>query len=97
MSGTSDSNIDDALLARRLIRACDRAALGTVDAGGQPYTSLVLTAYARSPRRYREEDGPFIRNAVKYLKALVKENGAIYFIDQESLWSDSNLQEDSHG
>ena len=44
--GVSDApkNIEDALLARRLIRACDRAALGTVDGDGSPYTSLVLTA-----------------------------------------------------
>jgi putative heme iron utilization protein len=35
---------DNATLARRLIRACDRAALGTVGTGGGPYTSLVLTA-----------------------------------------------------
>ena len=26
-------------------------------------TSLALTAFARSPRAYREDDGPFIRNA----------------------------------
>ena len=44
MSDAPEDDIDDALLARRLVRACDRAALGTIDADGNPYTSLVLTA-----------------------------------------------------
>ncbi len=43
MSGPPGDS-DDAKLARRLIRACDRAALGTVSADGSPYASLVLTA-----------------------------------------------------
>ncbi len=42
MSASSGSG--DATLARRLIRACDRAALGTVGPDGGPHTSLVLTA-----------------------------------------------------
>ena len=42
-AGGSDEP-DDATLARRLIRACDRAALGTIGPDGSPYTSLVLTA-----------------------------------------------------
>ena len=45
-------------------------------------TGLVLTGYARSPRAYREEDGPFIRGAAEFLD------------HQESLSSDSNRLED---
>jgi squalene-hopene/tetraprenyl-beta-curcumene cyclase len=40
-------------------------------------TALVLTAYCRSPRAYRETDGPFIRHAVSYLLSLQKEDGSI--------------------
>jgi len=41
-------------------------------------TALALTAFARSPRAYREEDGPFIRKAVDYLTGLIKPDGGIY-------------------
>lgn len=41
-------------------------------------TSLALTALARSPRKYREVDGPFVRNAVKYILDAQKPDGGIY-------------------
>jgi squalene-hopene/tetraprenyl-beta-curcumene cyclase len=41
-------------------------------------TALALTAFVRSPRAYAEEDGPFVRNAVGYLRGMVKAGGGIY-------------------
>ncbi len=41
-------------------------------------TGMVVEAFARSPRAYREDDGPFVRLAVAYLLALQKKDGAIY-------------------
>jgi squalene-hopene/tetraprenyl-beta-curcumene cyclase len=46
-------------------------------------TALALTAFARSPRKYREEDGPFIRKAAQFLIACQTENGAFAPPDQE--------------
>jgi squalene-hopene/tetraprenyl-beta-curcumene cyclase len=40
-------------------------------------TAMVLTAFARSHRRYREDDGPFMRNAAAHVRAAVKPSGAI--------------------
>ncbi len=41
-------------------------------------TSLVTLAYLRSPRHYREGDGPFIDRAIAYLTSKAHPNGAIY-------------------
>jgi len=41
-------------------------------------TAMVLSAFLQSHRKYREEDGPFIRRATEYLAALAKPNGAIF-------------------
>jgi squalene-hopene/tetraprenyl-beta-curcumene cyclase len=41
-------------------------------------TALVATAFMRSPRHYTEEDGPFLKNAMKYLLTLTKPDGSIY-------------------
>ena len=41
-------------------------------------TSLALTAFLRSPRRYREADGPFIRKPVRFLLDSQKADGGIY-------------------
>lgn len=41
-------------------------------------TALCMTAYAKSPRKYTEEDGPFMARPARYLLSLQKENGAIY-------------------
>ena len=41
-------------------------------------TGLSLTAFARSPRAYREEDGPFMRRAIQFLEGLAKPDGGIY-------------------
>jgi squalene-hopene/tetraprenyl-beta-curcumene cyclase len=40
-------------------------------------TELALTAFARSHREYREEDGPFMRNAVAKIVNAVKPDGSI--------------------
>ena len=42
------------------------------------FTAIVVTAFMKSPRKYTEEDGPFIRNALKYLANLAKPDGSIY-------------------
>lgn len=39
-------------------------------------TALALAAFAKSPRRYREADGPFIRRASSFLLQCQKDNGA---------------------
>jgi len=41
-------------------------------------TALVATAYMKSPRKYAENDGIYIREAIKYLLNLVKPDGGIY-------------------
>lgn len=41
-------------------------------------TSMAVEAFARSPRGYREDDGPFVRRAVEYLLKLQKADGSIY-------------------
>ncbi len=41
-------------------------------------TGMVLEAYARSPRRYRADDGPFVRKAVDWIAGLQKPDGSIY-------------------
>jgi squalene-hopene/tetraprenyl-beta-curcumene cyclase len=41
-------------------------------------TALVATAFMRSPRHYAEDDGPFVKNAIKYLVGLAKPDGSIY-------------------
>ena len=41
-------------------------------------TALVATAYMKCPRKYAEDDGIYIRNAIKYLLAMVKPDGGIY-------------------
>jgi squalene-hopene/tetraprenyl-beta-curcumene cyclase len=41
-------------------------------------TALVATAFMKSPRKYSEEDGPFVKNAIKYLVSLAKPDGSIY-------------------
>lgn len=46
-------------------------------------TALALTAFARSPRKYREDDGPFVRDAIEFLLECQKENGAFVSPDGE--------------
>jgi squalene-hopene/tetraprenyl-beta-curcumene cyclase len=46
-------------------------------AGHLGITALVLSAFARSHRHYREEDGPFIRNAVAYIRGAARPDGSI--------------------
>jgi len=46
-------------------------------------TALALTAFYRSPRNYRNEDGPFLREPFEYLLSIQRENGAIN--DQDGL------------
>ena len=41
-------------------------------------TALVATAFMRSPRHYNEEDGPFMKNAIKYLVSMAKPDGSIF-------------------
>lgn len=40
-------------------------------------TALALTAFARSHRQYREDDGPFMRNAIAHIRSAVRQDGAI--------------------
>lgn len=40
-------------------------------------TALAVTALARSPRAYREEDGPFMRDAVAYIRRAAQPDGSI--------------------
>lgn len=51
------------------------------DRGVQPdvgITALVVHSLASSPRAYREEDGPFISLAVRFLLAQQRQDGGIY-------------------
>lgn len=41
-------------------------------------TALVATAFMRSPRHYTEDDGPFVKDAIKYVVSEAKPDGAIY-------------------
>ncbi len=41
-------------------------------------TALAISAFMKSPRKYTEEDGPFIRKALHYLAGLSKPDGSIY-------------------
>ena len=41
-------------------------------------TALVVKAFMESPRKYTEEDGPFIRKPLEYIAGKAKANGAIY-------------------
>ena len=41
-------------------------------------TAMVLEAYALSPRKYRADDGPFVRKATDWIASLQKKDGAIY-------------------
>ncbi|MBD3182952.1 hypothetical protein GF312_11725 [Candidatus Poribacteria bacterium] len=41
-------------------------------------TALVATSFMRSHREYSEEDGPFVKNAIKYLVSMAKPDGSIY-------------------
>lgn len=41
-------------------------------------TALAVSAFMKSPRKYTEDDGPFIRNALQYLANLAKPDGSIY-------------------
>lgn len=40
-------------------------------------TALVVTAFCKSPRQYREDDGPFIGNSIAYLLKQQREDGSI--------------------
>ncbi len=44
-------------------------------------TALAVSAFMKSPRRYTEEDGPFVRNALEYMAGLAKPDGSIYLKD----------------
>ncbi len=46
--------------------------------GHSGVTALVLHALATCPRKYKEEDGPFVTKAVDYLKTCVQPDGGIY-------------------
>jgi squalene-hopene/tetraprenyl-beta-curcumene cyclase len=48
-------------------------------AGHLGITALVVQAMARSPRAYREEDGPFMRDSVAYIRRAVKPDGSIKY------------------
>jgi len=41
-------------------------------------TALVTSAFMRSPRHYTEADGPFVKNAIKYIVSMAKPDGSIY-------------------
>jgi len=41
-------------------------------------TGLAVKAFMESPRRYTEEDGPFIRKPLEYIVSKVKPDGSIY-------------------
>ncbi len=83
---TARANIKDERLRGEASRAIDRG-LKWLRAHQQDngswenhagITGLSLTAFAHSPRAYREEDGPFIRRAVQFLGGLAKPDGGIY-------------------
>jgi len=41
-------------------------------------TALVASAFMRSPRRYTEADGPFVKNAIEFIVGMAKPDGSIY-------------------
>jgi squalene-hopene/tetraprenyl-beta-curcumene cyclase len=41
-------------------------------------TSFVVMAYMKSPRKYNEEDDPFVRMGIEFILANVKPDGSIY-------------------
>jgi squalene-hopene/tetraprenyl-beta-curcumene cyclase len=41
-------------------------------------TALVATAFMRSPRHYTEDDGPFVKDAIKFIVSKAEPDGAIY-------------------
>ncbi len=41
-------------------------------------TALAVTAFMRSPRKYTEADGPFVKNGIKYIVSMAKPDGSIY-------------------
>ncbi len=41
-------------------------------------TSIALSAFLSSPRKYTSEDGPFIRKPLEYVASMAKEDGGIY-------------------
>ncbi|MCA9322134.1 MAG: hypothetical protein KDB53_15440, partial [Planctomycetes bacterium] len=47
-------------------------------------TALALLAYLQSPRNYRSDDGPFVRNALEWLTSLQKADGSIYERDSRN-------------
>lgn len=42
------------------------------------FTALAVVAYANSHRKYRSDDGPFVRNALERLASLQKKDGSIF-------------------
>ena len=51
-------------------------------AGDPGITAMALKSLVDSPRAYREEDGPFISAAVKYLLSHQQPDGGVYLPDQ---------------
>jgi squalene-hopene/tetraprenyl-beta-curcumene cyclase len=47
-------------------------------AGHAGITALAATAFMRSPRHYIEDDGPFVKNAMKFIASKADKDGAIY-------------------
>jgi squalene-hopene/tetraprenyl-beta-curcumene cyclase len=41
-------------------------------------TAIVATAFMESPRKYAEDDGIYVKNAIKYILTMVKPDGGIY-------------------
>jgi len=41
-------------------------------------TALVATAFMKNIRPYSEDDGPYIKNAIKYIVSMAKPDGSIY-------------------
>lgn len=41
-------------------------------------TALVATAFMHNPRPYAEDDGPYVKNAIKYIVSMAKPDGSIF-------------------
>ena len=41
-------------------------------------TGLVASAFMQSPRKYTEADGPFVKDAIKFIVSMAKPDGSIY-------------------